>query len=60
MTAPVPYVQDAETLAAENAGLRRQLAALEAVALELIEERERAVSALGKLQQLSLLAETTG
>jgi hypothetical protein len=44
-------------LVAVNASLRLKLECLEAVALELIAERDRAVVELGRLQQLSLLAE---
>lgn len=56
----VPFVQDAESLKAENAELRRRLKCVEIVALELIAERDRAVEELGRLQQLSLLTEATG
>lgn len=44
-------------LLAENADLQQRLAALEAVALELIAERDRAVAELERLSQMSLVAE---
>lgn len=53
MTAFVPDVD----LAAENADLQARLDALEAVALELIEERDRAIKALERATQQALFAE---